>query len=319
MHLFAFKDGLYIIGADCGHKELAGSRVVRIGGLAADAAMAAVRPYCSVDNEMGYLSQGPVMLAAPPILQAIGAAPDESGVDMALERAGKTETVRVEPAEFPAEGHASQWIPGFTYLHAAASGPMPLYLRDPSNPLRVEYLPDRKLVYFWFGAVTDTPGASLADTVAKVFDMVRQNNAEQLVIDMRFNGGGNTGLVPPLIQGLIKCDAINKRGHLWVIIGRHTFSAAQNTVNLIEKNTQATFVGEPTGSRPAFVGESTSFVLPHSKTRVFCSSRYWQYMDSTDQRTWVQPQVVAEPTFADYAANRDPAMEAVLKLVASGR
>ena len=46
-------------------------------------------------------------------------------------------------------------------------------------------------------------------------------------------------------------------GHLFVIIGRRTFSAAQNTVNMIEKNTNATFVGEPTGSRPNFVGEST--------------------------------------------------------------
>jgi hypothetical protein len=119
----------------------------------------------------------------------------------------------------------------------------------------------------------------------------------------------------PLIEGIMKCERVNRQGHLFVVIGRHTFSAAQNTVNLMDKQTKAVFVGEPTESRPAFVGESTWFVLPHSRTKVFCSSRYWQYMDSTDQRVWVQPLIAAEMTYADYAAGRDLAMEGVLRWV----
>jgi hypothetical protein len=78
------------------------------------------------------------------------------------------------------------------------------------------------------------------------------------------------------------------------------------------------FVGEPTGSRPHFVGESTWFILPHCRTRVTCSSRYWQFMDSTDERTWVSPDLAAVPTFASYAANADPAMDAILALIDRG-
>jgi hypothetical protein len=135
---------------------------------------------------------------------------------------------------------------------------------------------------------------------------------------MRLNDGGNTGLVLPLIHGLIKCEKINQPGKLFVIISRHTFSAAMNTTSMIEINTHATFVGEPTGSSPNFVGESTWFVLPYHKYKVYCSSRYWQFMTSTDRRTWIAPQIAAPLTFADYAANRDPAMEAIYKAIDVG-
>src|SRR6185295_16525727 len=105
----------------------------------------------------------------------------------------------------------------------------PLYLRERAEPLRIEHLADQKTTYFWFGAVQNSPHKSFKDTVNEVFESIEKNGDENLVIDMRFNGGGNTGLIRPLIQGLIKNDRINQRGHLWVIIGRNTFSAAQNT------------------------------------------------------------------------------------------
>jgi hypothetical protein len=100
-----------------------------------------------------------------------------------------------------------------------------------------------------------------------------------------------------------------------VIIGRETFSAAQNTVNLLEAYTNATFVGEPTGSRPNFVGESTYIVMPYSKLRVYCSSRYWQHVVSTDRRNWVPPQIAAELSSEDFLDNRDPCLEAILKRI----
>lgn len=315
VHMFAFKDGMYIIGADQSHAELIGAKVVSVGSMTVEAATAAAKPYMSVDNAMGCLAQAPAMLCSPVILKAIGAAADESGVELGLERGGKTEKVRVEPVGFPAGGGGGLLVAGFTYLHDRPGYSRPLYLKDTSKMHRMEYLPDKKLVYYWFGAVQDSKDDKLGEFATKMFEFIGKNEVENLVIDMRFNGGGNTGLIRPLVNGLIACDKVNKPGHLFVIIGRNTFSAAQNTVNLMDAQTPATFVGEPTGSCPRFVGESTNFILPHSKTRVYCSSRYWQYMDSTDDRTWVQPSIAADMTFADYSAGKDAAMEAVLRWV----
>lgn len=320
LHMFTFTDGLYIIGADEANTGLVGAQVLKVGGMDVDAALKAVRPYTHVDNEMGYLAWGPGMLASPIMLREIGAAKDTTGAEFTVKKLDeKTETVQVNTVQAPAGGHGGFLVHGYKYLHdSVESAGRPLYLRDPSKVLRTEFIPEKKTLYFWFGGVTDAPDQSFADFTREMFDILDKNGVENLVIDMRFNGGGNTGLIRPLVYGLMANKTINQRGHLWVLIGRNTFSAAQNTVNFIERHTQATFVGEPTGSRPQFVGESTWFVLPHSRTRVFCSSRYWQQMDSTDERTWVQPQIAAQMSFADYAAGRDPAMEAVMKWVGSG-
>jgi hypothetical protein len=105
-----------------------------------------------------------------------------------------------------------------------------------------------------------------------------------LVIDLRWNGGGNTLLVQPLLHHLISCAKVRRPAGLFVIIGRGTFSAAQNTATAIERETSAVFVGEPSGSRPNFIGETMQFELPYS----------------------------APPTFAAYRQNRDVAMEAIL-------
>jgi hypothetical protein len=153
----------------------------------------------------------------------------------------------------------------------------------------------------------------------ELFDFVEKNGAEYLVIDMRRNDGGNTGLVPPLIEGLVRCRRADRDGHLFVITSRDTFSAAVNTVTLIEQNTHATFVGEPPGSPPSFVGESTYFLLPYHKNRVTCSSRYWQYGPSVDKRQWVPPQIAVKLTSKDYLENGDPVMDAIYAAIEEGK
>ena len=309
IHLYSFKEGLYVIGASKEHADLIGSRVLAVGPLAVDAALAAVRKYISVDNEMGYRSAAPDHLVLAMLEREIGAATDESGVDLTLASTDSApKNVHVASTELPLRVPGGFFRSDFTYLHAAAP---PLYLRETGRNLRMDYDDGRKLVYFRFGGIGDDPDMTLAKFCDQLFAFIESHRAEHLVIDMRYNGGGNTDLIPPLINGLAGASRVNRTGHFWVIVGRRTFSAAQNTVNLFNAFDHPIFVGEPTGSRPRFIGESTWFVLPHQRTRVFCSSRYWQVLDSTDDRPWVPPQIVAEPTFADYAAGRDVAMEAI--------
>jgi tetratricopeptide (TPR) repeat protein len=134
------------------------------------------------------------------------------------------------------------------------------------------------------------------------------------VLDIRSNGGGNNYLNLPITLGMIK-SRVNKRGNLFVIIGRETFSAAQNTVNELEKYTNAIFVGEPTAANPNHFGDARNVVLPNSKISIQASTLWWQDLDPRDNRKWTAPQIAAELTSADYKANIDPAMNAILKFV----
>ena len=131
---------------------------------------------------------------------------------------------------------------------------------------------------------------------------------------MRWNGGGNTLLSQQLLRRLIASKRLSRRGALFVIIGGLTFSAAQNTVTAIERETSAIFVGEPTGSRPNFIGERIDFELPYSKVRANAADLYWQTSWPTDYRTWTAPDIYAPPTFEAFRRNQDPALDAILAI-----
>jgi len=308
-----FTDGVFVIGAPPRLRDLVGAQVMQIGSLDPKEAQKRIRPYCAADNEMTPLIDFPIRLTNPALLREIGALEGEgTEVPYTLRFPdGTTRVVALTPEPVGPRGFAGAYPDAVRGSDIAAS-PKPLYLENPDTPLWIRHLDSPNAVYFNFRGVVDNPDRAFADIVGDMFKMIEDTRAESLIIDMRQNTGGNTGLVTPLIHGLIRNDRVNKPGHLFVIIGRRTFSAAQNTVNMIEIHTNATFVGEPTGSRPNFVGESTSFVLPYSKLRVFCSSRYWQFLTSTDERVWVQPQIAAELSSRDYFENRDPCMEAIL-------
>jgi hypothetical protein len=81
---------------------------------------------------------------------------------------------------------------------------------------------------------------------------------------------------------------------------------------MIERETDAIFVGEPTGSRPNFVGEVVPFTLPFSRTLVNVADVYWQTSWPEDDRPWIAPDLYAPPSFETFSQNRDPAMEAIL-------
>jgi hypothetical protein len=85
-------------------------------------------------------------------------------------------------------------------------------------------------------------------------------------------------------------------------IGRRTFSAAQNTATAIERETNAIFVGEPTGSRPNFIGETIPFQLPYGKTLVNVADLCWQTSWPMDHRPWIAPELYAPPPRATRAA-----------------
>lgn len=137
-------------------------------------------------------------------------------------------------------------------------------------------------------------------------------------MDVRHNSGGNNFLNLPLERALVHFDADSESNRLFVLIGRNTFSAAQNFVNRVQRMTDAIFVGEPTGSRPNFVGETTRIKLPYSNIQLSISSRI--HFDSFwgDERPWITPHIPVRVTSGAYFGNEDPVVSTVLELIEHG-
>src|SRR5262249_17793719 len=141
--------------------------------------------------------------------------------------AGKMQTVTLQ-------ADAGDPTPEWPNVRKDAPNPTPLYLKNRSASYWFEYLPDSKTVFCQYNAVQNDPKEPLEKFCERLFKHIAENDVERLVIDMRWNGGGNNFLNKPLVHGLIRCDKINRRGKLFVIVGRNTFSAAMNGATDIE-------------------------------------------------------------------------------------
>jgi hypothetical protein len=306
VRFFLFAEGLFIMAAAPNHADLVGAQVLSIGDHSVDDVLQAMDCILSQDNVMWPKLIGPDLMPNAQILNGLGLVPRPDRLPLRIrDREGRDRAVELA---VDSGDPTDAWITA----RQGAKRPVPLYLKNQKAPYWFEYLAEPKVVYFQYNAVQDDPKESLEKFSQRLFKFINGHDVQKLVIDMRFNGGGNNFLNRPLVRGLVRCDKMNQRGKLFVIIGRRTFSAAMNGATDIERETEAIFVGEPTGSCPNFVGESIPVALPYSKMKGTISDLYWQRSVAMDYRTWIPPTIFAPPTFADYRDNRDPALDAIL-------
>lgn len=309
-----FDEGVFVTAAHPDHAALLGARVVAFGDCPVGRVLSDIDPLVNRDNAYGAPELAMQVMRRTAVLHALGIIDTPDGAELELEYPDRTRR-RLAVPTVPQAWQRRNKVPapeGWTAYHTALPGVPPLYLRDCAQPQWFEYLAGNDLVYFQFNSVSDGPRESLAEFLDRLFAFVDANAVRRLVIDVRWNGGGDLTLVRPLVHGLIRRPAVNRPGGLFVITGRRTFSAAQHTCSVIEANTHAVFVGEPTGSRPNFTGERTPFRLPCSGLRVNVSDTYWQNGWPQDRRTSIAPELRVYPTIAAYRGNRDLALEAVL-------
>jgi hypothetical protein len=307
LRLYQYADGLFVRAIAREHSPAAGARLLAIGNTPATEAYDALRPLISRDNEMGVRATAPELLTIPEVLHARGVLADPERVLYVVQRSsGERLTCVLHPAEtLPAD---------LADAHGGAATP-PLWLQRSPEHNWCTTLADARTLYVQYNRVRDTPEESVEGFVDRVFTMVEREGLDRLILDIRRNGGGNMALNRPLIHHLIRCDTINQWGKLFVIIGRLTFSAAMNLAVDLECHTRALFVGEPTGGCPNHYGENADIVLPHSGLRCTAAALWWQYSDPGDDRPWIAPDIPAPLWSADYAANRDPAVDAILRYV----
>lgn len=172
-----------------------------------------------------------------------------------------------------------------------------------------------RAVYAQLNRVRNAKDQSIAEFAEAVQAEIMNGAAQHLILDLRHNNGGNNFLIWPIVRLVMWHEASDPDHRVWVITGRNTFSACQNLVNFLDRETEAVFVGEPSSSKPNFVGEDTSVELPYSRLRLSISSRYWQDSYPGDHRVWVPVDVPVALSSIDYFGNRDPVMEALAEII----
>jgi hypothetical protein len=306
--LYAFVAGVLVRRAVAAHADLVGARVVRIGRVSADSALAAAGTIVSHENDWWVRAWGPFTLMIPELLDGLGLADDVERLTLVVEREGRRASVVVAPTgRF--ERHGPIDMSGWPTMRAA---PPPLWEQRPDEAFWWTWLADSRTLYVSQRAVVPAPRSntnrSQWDAVFAFADSV---SPARLVMDIRENTGGNGGLNRYPVQQILRRPGLDRPDRLFVIIGRRTFSAAQQFTNQLEWWTQGTLVGEPTGQRPTQYGDHEPLRLPGSGLTVQISTVLHQAPNPFDRRSFVPPALYAPLTADQYRRGVDPALAAV--------
>jgi tetratricopeptide (TPR) repeat protein len=304
-------DAVYVVAADSAHAELVGGRVVEVGTHPAAAVIAALDSLASLDNVSGLYRTRQRNLRLPQLVAALGFTPDRERLRLAVRHDdGRTVTRTVAAVPERPTYRRTAGDPSWVHLFRGPRSETPLYLQDRSTTFWFRHVAADRLVYAAINNVSDGREESFGAWSRRMLAFADSVGAERLVLDVRWNNGGNSLLLPPLIHGLIG-SRFNRHGRLFLLTSRHTYSAAVNLTTFVERHTEVVIIGEPPASDPNFVGESNLFVLPATGLPVSVSNLHWQSSWPMDRRRWTSPSVYVPLLVADERAGHDAALEVV--------
>jgi hypothetical protein len=326
LRFWKFDDGIYIRAAAPEWARLVGTRVVAVGGVPIDEAWQRLTQDGGA-NESVATKAAQVFLEIPDYLRALGLAQSADAATLRLQfPGGKIEDVTV--AAVPERNFSAVW-----YSSLGIATPVGWivqsqafdanWLRHRNDPWRFEYLRDTRSVVLQINAGSagplegEPPKDAYSAFLDEAFAFVDTHYVDRLVIDLRNNGGGDESMALPLVHHVIRSDKINRPGRLYVLIGRITESASVAWSVKLERETMALFAGEPAATPPNFYNDPAgfnreTFHIAGSPVNFRIARQLEIHSSTRDDRDSILADLPAPLRYADYAAGRDTALEAVL-------
>ncbi len=330
IRLYEFTDGYFVTSAHKSVAELAGAQVLEIAGRPVGEVINAGRTLISCDNAFDKMEKlGAVHNAA--LMKGLGYAAASGTLKIRCKlRDGKVEERTLTPTKANRDdasfewryqreifglpfGAPNDWISVYRNLPASAFRQHDV-TRPPfliaAAPYVVRALPEQQAYYIQLNQTDDTTMLSFFQATMKELDQVKPR---RLLLDLRYNFGGDSSQVPTLIHELLARANNQPWKELYVLTGRKTFSAGVNLLAALLKDVPLTVVGEPPGAPFNFYGDAREIKYPRTGLRLHASELRHQFSLSNDVNEFVSVDAPALFSFADYAAGRDPAVDAILR------
>ena len=309
--LYAFEEGMYVVDAMPPHRQLIGLRLVRIEGRPLREVERLVRPLVTRDNAWSLRARLPAYLVVPEVLAGLGLL--RTGAPALTFEGPNGTTLGVTPEPIPVSAYRA-WRRMFDPLVPPSLPPDddgPVYLRNRAEFFWSRIVDDAVYVGYNQVQATSPSGVSLSDLIDRIRRQLERAHGDRIVVDLRHNPGGNNGTYAPL-RYMLERRARAIPGSVVLLVGRSTFSAAANFVTETSAARGVATVGEPTGGAPNQFGDPTRVVLPASGLVVSLATWGWEFAPGDDSLT-IEPDVRVPVSWADFAAGRDPALEAALR------
>ena len=296
-----FQEGIFITSTLPEFEDLLNHKVVKIEGLSIDRVIERVSRIVAHENRSFLMSQLPEYLICTDILFGLGIADNIKSVKITLENSKNEHLDVIIPTI-----KYGDWQSESLYEKSRMSTGLPLYRKNKDKYFWSEFNQAKKLLYINYNNCKNMPGYTVEEFSHQLITDIKNNEEiDKLVIDLRNNGGGNSELFKGFLKWLSTYDRLNCQGRIFVIVGRDTFSSALLNTYYLKFNTNALFLGEPTGGKPNCYGEVKYLSLNSSGLYIRYSTKYYELIDDNTLSSFL-PDATFKVTFADYIQNIDP-------------
>ena len=307
LQLYYFGKELRIVGIDKRFDSFLGTKLIRIGNRPTDEIFDNLKPYINVENDVEYPTTVPNWMVIPEILHQVGCISQLDSARITVQNDEGQETEIVLNTISLKEYNSTS----YTKLYPQP----PLYLEKREKGYWYTYLPDSDLFYINIRTLFNHEGdLSIKKFMKNVVDEMNARNSKKVVIDLRQCRGGNYNHILPLLEAIKKNKSINRKGQLFVINGRLTFSAAAVATLFFKDQTQATIVGEVCRARPNWAENMEAYTLPHSRLDFDCTEKLKVHSPALGTADKIPVDVHIPRSFDHYKSGRDEVMEYIIGL-----
>jgi hypothetical protein len=301
IEMYWYNDGLYVISTTSENQNILGQRVVGIGNFNIDDVNNILKSVIPHENDAQIKSKVPLYMTSPEILFALNITNSRNSALFKFEGIGE---VSID---------AENIFSNFNWVSVFDDAPCttPLYLQNPQLNYWFTLIEDSTVIYAQYNRCYEMESQSFNSFANEIFDYIDSYPIDKFIFDMRLNGGGRSSIARPLIDGIKERAQINQSNHLFVIVGRETFSSAMLNSLEFKNETNSIFVGEATGGKPNHYGDVRFFTLPNSNMIVTYSTKYFHHRDPAPS---LYPNINIELSFGNYINCEDPVLEAIIGL-----
>ncbi len=227
LNLLWFSDGLYIINTTEENQSILGSKILKINGTPLAIVADSLTTLVTADNNAVVKKELPKLIIYVQLLEHFGFIKTDA-IDLLLEnQKGELLSYTIKPSVMTKQNRRS-FMPdsiALCYKNGRSLFVDTILRKDNTYYIQYNMCASREYPPQGFrGSLEQLP--SFNDFKKRVIESINNNDFDKVVFDIRFNSGGNSTPGTDLIRELSTIKKINKKGKLYVIIGRETFSSA---------------------------------------------------------------------------------------------
>lgn len=298
-----FNEGLFVLDATNDYKHLIGEQIVKVNDTNIEIVFEKLKVFLNADNDYYKKHLFQVYGLMPSVLKTIdlGNSSDEVVLEFA---SGK---------KMPVKNNSIQ---EYSKLERGLPNDESFSLKNKNHKGEnywFEFLPNSKTLFVQFQAIVNSDsGDSFSEFINTIKDLIDKNKADKLIVDVRYGGGGNGFKLKSLTDMLKDSKTINKEGHLFVLTSKSTRGTLLELTSILDLNTKAVIVGEPTAEGVNTVGDIKYITLPNSGLIISLTHTLWSTSWKRDISTFIVPDEHVYYKYSDKLENKDPWLDLVM-------